>query len=123
MSDTELAWAAGFFDGEGSTTLQIRNTERNRLPRPVVSIIHNTREQLDRFCSAIGDGKVYGPYSRHKPNHSDFYNLQLTGYNRVQPALDKLWPYLSIHKKQQAEKVFARLDQIIKERKIENPAA
>jgi hypothetical protein len=122
MNETELAWAAGFFDGEGSTTIHKRCKERNRTPRPVISIVHNTREQLDRFCAAIDDGKVYGPYDRKKPNHSPYYHLLVTGYYRVKPALDKLWPYLSIHKKQQAEKVFITLEQIRKEKGIEDTA-
>lgn len=118
MSDTELAWAAGFFDGEGSTTIHMRATERNKIPRPVLSITHNTREQLDRFCLAVGDGKVYGPYERRGPNHSPYHTMLITGYKRTQPVLNRLWPYLCIHKKQQAERVFNRLEQIIKDREI-----
>lgn len=53
----ELAWAAGLFDGEGSSyynessrSLQIRISQ-NYDP-----------EVLERFRAAVGVGKVYGPY-------------------------------------------------------------
>jgi hypothetical protein len=56
MNEWELgiAWAAGFFEGEGSVTrhgtqfaLQIKNTDL---------------EPLERFRNAVEAGTIYGPY-------------------------------------------------------------
>lgn len=56
----ELAWAAGFFDGEGCTYLSHGGAGgRKRYPR--LSIGQNHREPLDRFAAAVGGGNVCGP--------------------------------------------------------------
>jgi len=118
MNREALAWAAGFYDGEGSTYLQMRAKENGKLPRPVMSIIHNTKEQLDRFVNAVGDGKVYGPYKRKGKNHSPYHQLLICGRNRVAVVLERLWPYLCSHKRDQADLVFTRLELIRRERDL-----
>ena len=52
----ELAWAAGFFDGEGCFCF----SEAGQYV--CVSITQTEREPLDRFERAVGLGKVNGPY-------------------------------------------------------------
>lgn len=49
-----LAWAAGFYDGEGHF--------RINQGCPTVRINQVGREVLDRFAAAVGVGKVLGPY-------------------------------------------------------------
>lgn len=51
----ELAWAAGFFDGEGCITLS-RGI-------PVVSIAQVERTPLERFMNAVELGRINGPYA------------------------------------------------------------
>jgi hypothetical protein len=53
--DERIAWAAGFYEGEGSVTLI-----GGRL---AVQIKNNDREPLERFRTAVEAGKIYGPYS------------------------------------------------------------
>lgn len=92
----ELAWAAGFFDGEGSTFAD---------PRPRLGVSQNDLFVLERFRDAIGMGtisvhdKVYG--RAKKPVHQ----LRVNGWRAVQAAIAMLWPWLSPIKKAQATKV------------------
>jgi len=59
----ELAWAAGFFDGEGSFSW----TEPAAFGCAVIN--QTNRESLERFKGAVaGLGKIYGPY---EPRHKD----------------------------------------------------
>lgn len=94
----ELAWAAGFFDGEGS--IQLRRGTMLQLyvgqtdPRP-----------LERFAAAVGAGKVrgpYGPYARNgKPNNwKPMYAWQLGG-RKAESVFATLRPYLSEPKREQ----------------------
>src|SRR5262245_61060169 len=53
----QLAWAAGFFDGEGCVT-----SSDNRSARPMLFITQHDPRVLRRFWKVIGQGKVYGPY-------------------------------------------------------------
>lgn len=95
-SPTELAWAAGFFDGEGTTC----NESRKTYYVIKLQVVQVERGPLERFNSAIGNlGTIYGPYDRgNKP----ISHLIVTGFERIQVAVAALWPYLCQPKKDQA---------------------
>lgn len=101
---TELAWAAGFFDGEGCTTFAMSKTRktRNNKPYPLlfIDIGQVDRRPLDRFLEAVGEGNVNGPYDG-KGKRQDFYHFKSSS-TKVYSILQKLWPYLSDPKKDQA---------------------
>lgn len=104
MNRKALAWAGGFFSGEGSTVIQFRRTE-NKSPRPAISIQHNTKEELNRFKDALGLGKIYGPYTRPEKTRKNYYQFHITGFEKVQATIAMLWLFLSKAKQNQAIKV------------------
>jgi hypothetical protein len=92
-----LAWAAGFFDGEGSTCLGGGTYILLTLPQ-------NHLEPLHRFREAIGyDAPIYGPYT-YSDGRRGGYELRVAGLARVNAALDLLWPWLGTVKREQAER-------------------
>jgi hypothetical protein len=97
VEETEIAWAAGFFDGEGSSfavgpgkRLQMKVNQVD--PRPLL-----------RFQAAVG-GDVRGPYKKPNPNSNDYWNWQ-PSLRKAHEVYALLRPYLSPPKIQQAEKV------------------
>lgn len=88
---TDWAWAAGFFDGEGHTGSQRKLV--------FLSIDQNDREVLDKFLSSVGVGKVYGPYKAKGTNTRYEYRCGGIG---VVIALGKMWPWLGSKKRAQA---------------------
>jgi hypothetical protein len=98
----ELAWAAGFFDGEGSTTV-CRVSQTRAYPRVGVGQID--RDVLDRFADAVGVGKVYGPYS--SKGGKQIWSYAATSVDTTIEVFSRLWPHLSSIKKQQALRAFA----------------
>lgn len=103
----ELAWAAGFFDGEGCVFLT-KPTDRSNL-RIRLSISQVDRECLDRFRSAIlGLGRVNGPYAvKGRPSTKIFskqpqHRYSLDGFEKVQAAVTLLWSWLGSAKRFQA---------------------
>lgn len=99
----QLAWAAGFVDGEGSFM--------NHSHSPVLSVPQSGSDaprQLQRFIDALVlGGKVE---IHHRPQHSHHlqaYRVRITGFERVQAAAARLWPWLSEAKRAQAARVFA----------------
>ena len=105
MNREELAWAAGFFDGEGCTYSTI---SENRVVVGVM-VSQASRDLLDRFREAVGFGKVYGPYK----NNGSFskgpkYSWSAPGLERVQALVAMLWFKLGAVKKQQAAAVLTR---------------
>jgi hypothetical protein len=107
MSETELAWAAGFYDGEGSVSVVYPS---KTLVRPEgYATLHMKVSQKDirplhRFCAAVGVGRVTGPYG------NDMHSWQIGGNPGVRQALTRLWPYLSPPKREQAEAAQAVID-------------
>ena len=100
----ELAWAAGFFDGEGCTYTKVGNPKTKASSIGIkVSQIHLA--PLERFQRAVlGIGKLYGPYnspSRAVTNASPIFKFEITGLEGCQAVMAMLWPFLCQVKKDQ----------------------
>lgn len=85
----ELAWAAGFFDGEGCFSYTAK------AGFATVTIGQVDRRVLDRFQEAIGGvGKIYGPYTTRSPSRlSKKPQYQYRAHRRadVQSIAAMLW--------------------------------
>ena len=95
--DTERAWAAGFFDGEGSVGFSPYSSGGRKYHRPSVQVSQNHRAPLDRFQAAVGGiGKVYGPYGPYKNQASTnpFWKYHATGRTVTAAIFDALGPFL-----------------------------
>ena len=94
----ELAWAAGFFDGEGCVRWRTCKETRNNRTREYGSfslqIAQVHREPLDRFAAAVGAGKVYGPYQPKGTRRQAHYSLHIIGEKGVH-AFYKMRNFLS----------------------------
>jgi hypothetical protein len=102
---TERAWAAGFFDGEGSTYVQRCSTIR-------IAIGHVDRRPLDRFRAAVRAGNVTGPYDYNKkknPKWACHYPYQAYGANAAW-VMEQLRDFLSEPKLEQWERSVQKLD-------------
>lgn len=97
LRETEVAWAAGFFDGDG-------NARVDRSRQPVVQFQQLDREVLERFRLAVGFGKVLGPYG---PYEGQLTSKQIFCYRvRGEDAicvLECIRPYVSKMKLPQVE--------------------
>src|SRR5882672_1246167 len=107
MSDREeLAWAAGFFDGEGHIGSHVGKLRGRYTRRDLqISISQTDRWVLDRFRESVGGlGRVGGPLVRsyRNPNEHDVYQYQIARFEHVQAIIAMLWPWLSPIKKVQA---------------------
>ena len=103
---TELAWAAGFFDGEGSTSVLYPGKSKVRPEGYAclhMKVPQKDSRPLHRFREAVGCGSVTGPYLQ---GECEIYSWQLGG-KMARPVLDTLWPYLSEPKREQAAAAIA----------------
>lgn len=99
----ELAWAAGFFDGEGSTCITRHQPKNQHATATVilVSVKQTDREPLERFRAAVGGiGVINGPYERN--GNKPYWTYKSSGYARVQAIVAALWRFLSTPKREQA---------------------
>lgn len=102
----ELAWAAGFFDGEGTIACSFshRKTSRDGGNRTLQIQIGQTDPfVLRRFQKAVGGlGVVYGPYSRPNGRAKKIWFWSVANFEHVQAVVAMLWKFLSPIKRQQA---------------------
>ena len=91
--EIELAWAAGFFDGEGTTSCL--RARRDKYIYIRMSIAQKFPELLEKFRDIVGYGKVYS-------NSRGMYSWDCYKQSDVPKVLTLLWPYLSEIKKKQA---------------------
>lgn len=102
--ETELAWAAGFFDGEGNVRCWVSKKGAVRDPSRVyvymqVQVYQKTITPLDRFQTALGRvGKIYGPYLTTAGN--EYYKFFANGLEG-EAAMRLIEPYLSGPKSEQ----------------------
>lgn len=103
----ELAWAAGFIDGEGSFILHKTHGKKGKREygRPRLDVSQVDRRVLDKLRGILQFGKVYGPYRPQKKNHNDFYLFSVRGLEEVQFILGAVWQWLSSVKQEQAKNV------------------
>jgi hypothetical protein len=98
-----LAWAAGLFDGEGSTELHTRRTQyrtwfalRSRVSQ---CDAQGVPAVLQRFQAAVGCGRIDGPTSGE--GYENAYKWD-SGADDTLRVLAKLWPWLGVVKRVQA---------------------
>jgi hypothetical protein len=94
MVDTELAHAAGLFDGEGSISLVRQNNNRSHSPQ--VAVASNDYEVLEWLQNRFG-GSIVTKQPR-KSTHSVSYDWRLTD-RRALLFLQLIRPYLVIERK------------------------
>lgn len=98
MIEKELAWAAGFFDGEGHTQHKKTNYNSPNGKLRVLQVGQKYPECLYRLQEAVGGrGKIY------KSGVRAIYYWYAGKQNEVDTVLNLLWPHLSSIKKKQAE--------------------
>ncbi len=96
----DLAWAAGFFDGEGNVGFY-RNRRWGHLR---LSVAQTDETILRRFNAAVGGlGRLSGPSQPTGLGKKVFWTLTFYGYEYVQAVVALLWTWLSAPKRAQAK--------------------
>jgi hypothetical protein len=100
----ELAWAAGFFDGEGTSTFGV-NSKGSRVLQLAIAQCYS--EPLLRFKQAVlNSGHIHSGYNNQGGSGKSYSKLRISTFQDVQMSIILLWPYLSsIKKRQYKEKV------------------
>jgi len=92
----ELAWAAGFFDGEGWANAVGETSRKTRQPHARVNQAdpNGVPEVLTRFQRAVGGlGRIGGPYV--KDGRKDLYRWEISSRADVELLHHLLLPWLS----------------------------
>lgn len=98
MGRESLAWAAGFYDGEGSSSMYI--PRQRRTARRQIQVSQSGRggivpPALVQFREIVGEGNVTGPY------RDSLYYWKTTRMETIDAVARGLWPYLGAGKREQ----------------------
>lgn len=103
---TDIAWAAGFFDGEGCSTRHYSSykSKKGKPKNPNVcvgiSVSQAELSPLKKFKKAVKNiGCINGPY-QYKPNKRPYWVWSTSG-KAAKKVFNILKPYLSTVKKKQ----------------------
>ncbi len=105
----ELAWAGGFFTGEGSLGAYQVAKRSPTGTRPSSSISQASFDGripfvLERFREAVGDGSIHGPYGPRGWSKYPQYRWDLSGYAKVAEVMRRLWPWLDQKRQAQCDR-------------------
>jgi hypothetical protein len=103
-NQSELAWAAGFFDGEGYIGLAHQHWQ-GRCRRQMHAHVSQTDERpLWRFRHAVGFGRITRrPDSPKRPIHwKRQWRWDVSSFEHTQALMAMLWKFLSTPKREQA---------------------
>lgn len=101
ISEMELAWAAGLFDGEGSIGFYDRTI--------MLTVVNCHTELLERFAKAVGSpphGSIRLRPSK-RIEHRDSYAYVLRRHEEVEEVVNRLWSYLCAPKQDQILDAFS----------------
>ncbi len=105
-SDRErLAWAAGFFDGEGSTAMSGFGYPVLRVGQSTYTDDLEPDDRLLKLRAIFGFGVLSGP--RLVEGRKPHFTLTVNGVARVQMCIAAMWPFLSDVKRKQAIKALS----------------
>jgi hypothetical protein len=92
---TEIAWAAGLFDGEGHIGLRRQEKGARVYFQRAMGMTNTDLALLQRFQAAVGDGRIGSPWEPPELKHSTKWQWQLTGRQRIEGVFGLLEPFLS----------------------------
>lgn len=109
MSREELAWAAGFVDGEGHFGFSFVSHKASNSQQKIIGLSVNQTDvrALQRLREVLKLGRINGPY-KYKSTHSPIWVYHIGSFEEVQSAICKLWPWLGPVKREQAKDVLLR---------------
>lgn len=94
-SDVDLAWAAGFIDGEGCIYLnRERNSRRVAYLRPTLEVANTDPAPLVKLAEMFGG--TIKEVRRDSAKHRNAYKWCLRGFASVQATLAATRPYMRV---------------------------
>ena len=107
--ECELAWAAGFYGGDGTTSAGLNRAGGQgyralKAGIPQAAVEGGVPPALTRFQAAVaGAGSIRGPYVLKNPwSRLPQFVWSINGIRGVEPVLELIWPWLDEAKRHQA---------------------
>ena len=104
---TDIVWAAGLFEGEGSITRDHRVNNRR------LSIVMTDKDVMERFVDVMGYGRLLGPYQYVKcKNNKPYWSWQMSKRSEVLRILKMFLPHFGKRRAERAIEAITHLNEI-----------
>jgi hypothetical protein len=113
MTETELAWLAGWLEGEGTfvVTSGVSPSNGKRYPRVRVNVTSIDREPLEK-AQAIAGGAINGPYGSHGIGYRPVSMWTISSTAKALDFLLQIEPLMvSARRQQQVRKAILAADE------------
>ena len=112
----DLAWVAGFFDGEGCITPRKYHPKSGGPSTYYAQMctVQNSLEVLEKCKRVTGIGHISGPQQKLFLKGKTRYQWQANGFEQIQALLAMMWEWLGTKKREQAIRVLALHGQKVK---------
>ena len=106
---TDLAWAAGLFEGEGCIT--VINPEGHKSSRggPRLALNSTDEDVLQKFIGVVGCGRMNGPY-HNGPRRKPIWHWVCGGFENVQAICAMFWHFLCTRRRARIVEVLTRFN-------------
>ena len=102
---TDIVWAAGLFEGEGS----IFTSNRNKAEK-YIAINMTDKDVMQKFVSVVGYGNLLGPY---KGTNKPYWQWKCGKKSEVLRILKMFLPHFGIRRADKAIEIITFLNEII----------
>lgn len=112
VSEVDIAWAAGLFEGEGCIQIWVPPSQSERWKHPQVrlSVAMTDRDVVEKFCRIVECGKV-SPEQRRRPPRKNVYIWTIANRDDVERILLELLPHLGSRRTDKALAALAEIRQ------------
>jgi hypothetical protein len=107
--DSNIAWAAGLFEGEGSIHVSSQGN-RYRWPRVQITLGSTDHDVVARFVEIVGVGRIH-TQTRPNRNHRTMYRWDVRGLEAA-AILKAFMPWLGARRRAKAEEALALVAQM-----------
>jgi hypothetical protein len=110
MTETEIAWVAGFLEGEGSFGVYSRRSGYRYL---LLQVSSTDRDVLERLRSVVGHGSICGPVNQKHPRNrstwSPEYRYSTSSTTKLPVLLNAILPYMGERRASKIREMMAAL--------------
>lgn len=116
MTDADIAWAAGLFEGEGHISIIRVKARPDSLHLIRLGITMTDRDVLGRFCATVECGRVTGPHTFNRPaHHKPIYRWAIGNRKDVERILLAFLPWLGERRSAKAQEMLAEIARLDRE--------
>jgi hypothetical protein len=104
MTLSEIAWAAGLFEGEGCIT---HNGHGGKCPKLIMCT--TDKDVMDRFVRVVQIGHLRLRGAKLQAHHQDQWEWRVLGFESVQATIALLWFGLGARRRARAKEILSVL--------------